>query len=700
MAVTIQVRRDTSANWVSVNPVLHQGEPGVETDTGRFKYGDGSTTWTSLGYAAQQLTPTTQAATYTASPGDYVKANISSASWTMKLPQAPPPNTIVGAKVIANATGNANTLTVACQGSDVFEQSGGGTSVTMSIPLQAAGWQYNGGYWTRLSDDLPLGQLDGRYTRVYSPMAFGAAGNGTTDDTNAAKAAFTAATSSGGGGTVDLGNYNFLTSSPIDLQSNVMVRGSVPLAAPGVSAGQLGAIINNTGDIFQMPSGAVSHVVFGNCALVASAGHVFNAQGVACSSWNITNVYISQTSNSHAIWYQPNSTNVDSQAYSNMLVGDGCYFLAMGGTATIPAWQVVTLDNINSNTWRRMVVSMGNSEAEPFFYLENIGTNGSQLASDDVFEDITAEECQGGILQALSVDAMTLRNVQGWDAAYYKSLFIIGTSTTGLQSSNGIVAINCGRRGGTLEGAYDFQASSDTLNLVLINCIPQLGQDETPSLSVPQSTTIIPAQAYTPAAYENSAAGGTSGTTVTTSNSGSASGKAWSAVGGTVTFDNSEILAAGSSTLAYKLVGSASTAYLEWSVPNTVFPAPVQYSRVYFYLSGTGFSCDLLTGPGLNYRVTYSSGATLYADAGGSASLGITTLAATTWYRLETAVNQAAGTITARLFNVNGVRLETMTATGGTYLSNATAYYGSQDNFTGTVWLAYPAWSNAGWIGP
>jgi hypothetical protein len=84
----------------------------------------------------------------------------------------------------------------------------------------------------------------------------------------------------------------------------------------------------------------------------------------------------------------------------------------------------------------------------------------------------------------------------------------------------------------------------------------------------------------------------------------------------------------------------------------------------------------------------------------GSVVDGITTLSASTWYRLETAINQAAGTITAKLYNVNGVLLETIAGTGGTYASNGTAYYGSQDSYTGTIWLAYPAWSNAGWIGP
>jgi hypothetical protein len=47
----IQVRRDTAANWTSVNPTLAAGEMGFETDTGKFKIGTGSTAWTSLLYA-------------------------------------------------------------------------------------------------------------------------------------------------------------------------------------------------------------------------------------------------------------------------------------------------------------------------------------------------------------------------------------------------------------------------------------------------------------------------------------------------------------------------------------------------------------------------------------------------------------------------------------------------------------------------
>jgi hypothetical protein len=48
----IQVRRDTAANWTSVNPTLAAGEIGFESDTNKFKFGTGSTAWTSLSYAA------------------------------------------------------------------------------------------------------------------------------------------------------------------------------------------------------------------------------------------------------------------------------------------------------------------------------------------------------------------------------------------------------------------------------------------------------------------------------------------------------------------------------------------------------------------------------------------------------------------------------------------------------------------------
>lgn len=39
---TLQMRNDTAANWNSKNPVLAKGEMGVEIDTKKFKFGDGT----------------------------------------------------------------------------------------------------------------------------------------------------------------------------------------------------------------------------------------------------------------------------------------------------------------------------------------------------------------------------------------------------------------------------------------------------------------------------------------------------------------------------------------------------------------------------------------------------------------------------------------------------------------------------------
>lgn len=51
MAVLIQLRRATKAQWTAANPVLASGEVVVETDTRQVKIGNGSTAYNSLSYA-------------------------------------------------------------------------------------------------------------------------------------------------------------------------------------------------------------------------------------------------------------------------------------------------------------------------------------------------------------------------------------------------------------------------------------------------------------------------------------------------------------------------------------------------------------------------------------------------------------------------------------------------------------------------
>lgn len=50
MSNRVQYRRDTKARWAEVNPVLMEGEVGLETDTKNIKMGDGVHAWNDLEY--------------------------------------------------------------------------------------------------------------------------------------------------------------------------------------------------------------------------------------------------------------------------------------------------------------------------------------------------------------------------------------------------------------------------------------------------------------------------------------------------------------------------------------------------------------------------------------------------------------------------------------------------------------------------
>lgn len=62
MANTIKLRRGTAAQWTSANSVLASGEPGFETDTNKFKIGNGSDSWNNLPYTA--IDPSTASSIY------------------------------------------------------------------------------------------------------------------------------------------------------------------------------------------------------------------------------------------------------------------------------------------------------------------------------------------------------------------------------------------------------------------------------------------------------------------------------------------------------------------------------------------------------------------------------------------------------------------------------------------------------------
>lgn len=72
----IQLRRGTSEALTAVNEVLLAGEMCLETNTGKYKIGDGSTAWNNLEYAGGEA----------ASSDTYVSSSsLEHETWTMTL---------------------------------------------------------------------------------------------------------------------------------------------------------------------------------------------------------------------------------------------------------------------------------------------------------------------------------------------------------------------------------------------------------------------------------------------------------------------------------------------------------------------------------------------------------------------------------------------------------------------------------------
>lgn len=76
---SIRVRRDTSSNWSSVNPQLEAGEIGFETNTGKFKIGNGSTSYNSLPIANPDEIK--EIPNQSGNSGKYLTTNGTSVSW-------------------------------------------------------------------------------------------------------------------------------------------------------------------------------------------------------------------------------------------------------------------------------------------------------------------------------------------------------------------------------------------------------------------------------------------------------------------------------------------------------------------------------------------------------------------------------------------------------------------------------------------
>jgi hypothetical protein len=145
--VTIQIRRDTAANWTAGNPTPANGQPCWETDAKKLKIGDGATAWNSLAYYGTgggggfSYTVSSVAASYseTATSG-YKVVKVTASGQTIALPTAVGNTAQFTFKLMV-----AGTLTIDGAGAQTID--GGLTAVLLSqyeaitIISDNANWQ-------------------------------------------------------------------------------------------------------------------------------------------------------------------------------------------------------------------------------------------------------------------------------------------------------------------------------------------------------------------------------------------------------------------------------------------------------------------------------------------------------------------------------------------------------------------------------
>jgi hypothetical protein len=142
--------------------------------TGAIGAQSGDYTFGQVG-AAQGLAPlAVQTSDYSANPSDLVPVDASGGSVVVTLPDAPPDQSVVMVKLIATAGGHL--VTINTGGADVFNATGGDTSVSLTLINQAITVEYAAAVavWYVVNDDLPLSQLDLRYAAL-SGATFGGA---------------------------------------------------------------------------------------------------------------------------------------------------------------------------------------------------------------------------------------------------------------------------------------------------------------------------------------------------------------------------------------------------------------------------------------------------------------------------------------------------------------------------------------------
>jgi hypothetical protein len=190
MATRMQQRRGTASQWTTANPILNSGEIGFESDTNKFKIGDGANHWADLDYFVDEASLNTSLGDYVETADLGVANGVATLDANAKLTSSQLPDV---AQVTVHAVANqAARLALSVQVGDIAIQSDNGQTYVLSATPASTN-----GNWTAITvaDPFPTHDTDdlseGSTNKYYSDtLARGAFSGGTGLDYNSTTGAF------------------------------------------------------------------------------------------------------------------------------------------------------------------------------------------------------------------------------------------------------------------------------------------------------------------------------------------------------------------------------------------------------------------------------------------------------------------------------------------------------------------------------
>lgn len=407
--------------------------------------------------AEQLLSPTpVQTAAYTAAPGDLVAADISSGGFTVKLPNAPANGTRVAVKVINTSLAHQYLLTVATQGSDVLNKSGGGTSFTLVLLNQGAVFQYYaaGAIWYLTTDDLPLSGVKQLIPDWFNVAAYGAI-QGATDSSAAFAAALAAACAVGGTMYVPASATGWTCNATLTPTANK------PFTIAGdSSAASIITFTTSTPAISFAGNTGAQRVEFRNIQFVQNGSG--DCVAIGTSSGNrlpqlqcYDAGFITGSSNTGG-----SPVNAQGPASSNAIADSKfrrCFFGTLSSTRTVPALNLTcqVAGGMSNCTWDDCDFNPSDA-SQPCVYLSaTTGASDNGYHMSMVFRDCRFEQPTGGAIQSMSGRGLVVENCTFWDLGLTggrtltNSLIYIGSNSSQYVSA-GTRIVGCTRYiGGT-----------------------------------------------------------------------------------------------------------------------------------------------------------------------------------------------------------------------------------------------------------